>query len=321
MMSVDLREDEGKQEEKQGGGLDECQFRPAAFSVFLQLVKLELGRRACTALVREGIQGIEEKLLSRIYFSWEKEAYFDCAFRKEMSDEVVALQLEISIARLQALKGEVFRDLLKAYEDFRKEKRVRSKQGKERRYVWGSTHVHYVDFLKIEDSGNAEALTEFELKVKEKLACVPSPYDHLVRPELEAEEENRLKSLRAKLSHLVSLAEFTSLERRCYELFYLEKLSDKEISKRLNITLRRLTFIKIAIEKELKRVHAGRVRMRSLRTKMQRSRFSRKEKEVWRLRSYHRMKFSEISEKTGLPQTTCFRIFERVQKKLSSREK
>ena len=60
----------------------------------------------------------------------------------------------------------------------------------DREYPWDrpEKRVRFVDFQRIEDNRNENVLTPYELEVKKAIACVPSPYDELVRQEEESEK-------------------------------------------------------------------------------------------------------------------------------------
>ncbi len=119
------------------------------------------------------------------------------------------------------------------------------------------TRIREIDFMRVEDTMCNRPLSAFELEVKEKIACGPSPAEELISRE-EAEENG--KSLRSTLERLIRLANFTSNQAACYELIYGEELSDEEAAFRLRISRGRLRWLKIGIVKALKRAHQkGRV--------------------------------------------------------------
>ena len=108
-----------------------------------------------------------------------------------------------------------------------------------------------VDFMRVEDTMQQHPLSHFELKVKEKIACSPSPYEQIARKE--DEEEKNEATLRT-LAGLLEKARLTPKQKACYQLVFMEQLSDKEAAKRLDLAERNLRGLKQSILKALKLV-------------------------------------------------------------------
>lgn len=115
--------------------------------------------------------------------------------------------------------------------------------------------LRFVDFARIEGNRNEADLSSFELEVKKKLACVPSPYDELVRQEEEAEQERKERGLQIKLGLLARKAKLSPQERNCYELLYVEKLAEKEVRKRLGVSGSHLCHLKSSIEQAMREAY------------------------------------------------------------------
>jgi hypothetical protein len=129
----------------------------------------------------------------------------------------------------------------------------RGRKGRDERYEWDipEKRLRFVDFRRIDDNRNEQGLTPYEQEVKEKLASVPSPYDELVRIEDEEELELKEQALKEKMAALVSNARFTPRQRECYELLYVEKISEEKVEEQLGITQSRLAHYKKEIEEVL----------------------------------------------------------------------
>lgn len=109
-----------------------------------------------------------------------------------------------------------------------------------------------IDYMRVEDTLHGQALTHFELKVKEKIACVPSAYDQIARQE---EEEERAAEIRRKIEDLLKKARLTASQEACYRMVYVEMLSDSEIAERLSLGIRNVAKLKQSVLEALKRVH------------------------------------------------------------------
>jgi len=108
-----------------------------------------------------------------------------------------------------------------------------------------------IDFMRVEDTMHGQPLSHFELKVKAKIACVPSPYEEIARRE---DEESRSEQVQTTLNDLVEKA-LTPKQKAWFHLVYVEELPDREIPKRLNINERRARALKTATLKAFKRAY------------------------------------------------------------------
>ena len=115
--------------------------------------------------------------------------------------------------------------------------------------------LRFVDFRRIEENRNQEELSSYELEVKEKLACVPSPYDELVREDEEEALALKERSEQIKLGLLARKAKMSPQERACYRLLYVEKLAEPKIRKLLDISQSHLWHLKSGIEQAMKKAY------------------------------------------------------------------
>ncbi len=113
------------------------------------------------------------------------------------------------------------------------------------------TRTRSVDFMRVEDTMHGFPLTHFELKVKEKIACALSPYDQIARKE-EEDEQNEL--VQRKLAGLLEKAMLTPSQKACYQLVFMEQVSDKEAANRLVLSERSVRRLKKSILEAFKQV-------------------------------------------------------------------
>lgn len=196
------------------------------------------------------------------------------------------------------------------------------KEAHETRSGWSipEKRLRFVDFERIEDNRNEEELSSYELEVKEKLACVPSARDLMIQREEEKRKERRNRDQMNRLKRLVETAPLTPQQRSCYELHYLEKLSDLEASKRLGVDRTRLAHLKKELEEALIKTY-----LRSLkgvaRKKTRRPgsrRLTPYQKEILKLHDEGGLSFRQIARHYGVSLSTIDRIYRRVKRKFIS---
>lgn len=150
-----------------------------------------------------------------------------------------------------------------------------------------------IDFMRIEDTMHGQPLTHFELKVKKKIACVPSPYDEIARKE---EEEECFEEVQRKIEDLIRKARLTAMQEACYRLVYVEVLPDKEIAKRLSLGVRNVAKLKQSVLKALKRVHEK----QCIKKLADRHDLTEKQRLVIHLRYEEQLSLKEIAERLGV---------------------
>jgi len=168
-----------------------------------------------------------------------------------------------------------------------------------------------IDFMRVEDA-NGEALTHFELKVREKIACVSSPFEELARKE---EEENRSEEVRNTLRDLVEKA-LTEKQKAWFHLAYVEELPDIEIADRLGVTLRRVSSLRTSALKAFKRAYE-RDRIKQF---LNTCDLTEKQRLMVQLRFEERLSCPEIANRLGLTLRGVEDMLNRIRKKIFSRE-
>ncbi len=168
-----------------------------------------------------------------------------------------------------------------------------------------------VDFMRVEDT-QGQTLTHFELKVKEKIACVPSPFEELARKE---DEENRSEEVRNTLRDLVEKA-LTEKQKAWFHLAYVEELPDFEIAKRLGVTKRRVSSLRAEALNAFKRVYEK----ERLKQYLDTCALTEKQRLVIELRFEKRLSYKEIAERLGVTVWAVDDVLKRIRKNFFSRE-
>jgi DNA-directed RNA polymerase specialized sigma24 family protein len=171
------------------------------------------------------------------------------------------------------------------------------------------TRTRSVDFMSIEDTMGDHPLTAFELKVKEKIASVPSPFDELTRKE---DEEEKTGEVQARLAGLIEKARFTPAQKTCFELAYREGFSNQMIADRLGIAIRNVRRLKRSIIRALKQVYE----CQRVKTQADACQMTRKQRLAAALRYGERLSEKEIAQRLGISVRGVINLLSRVRKKL-----
>jgi len=163
--------------------------------------------------------------------------------------------------------------------------------------------------MRIEDTMPRQALSHFELEVKAKLACVPSAAEECVTRE-DAEEKN--EKVRSVLTNLIEKAKLTSRQKACYELIFVEELSDRGAAQRLSITEGRLRWLKIQIVKALQRARQNEI----FREDALRQTLTKKQKLVVQYRFEELLSIKEIAARIGSKERAVKKLLRLVQQKI-----
>ena len=135
--------------------------------------------------------------------------------------------------------------------DKKEDKKSESETG-EKHSRKGRSRTRFVDYMRVEDTVSGQPLSYFELKVKEKLASVPSPAEEWIEGE---ETEERNEQVRSALAHLVQKAKLTRSQLLCYQMVYVDTLPDKELADCLHIAERNVRRLKQSVFNALKGVY------------------------------------------------------------------
>lgn len=161
--------------------------------------------------------------------------------------------------------------------------------------------------MRVEDTQVATPLTNYELKIKEKIACVPSPYDLFARKE---DEDEATELVRRQLDGLLAKAAFSPKQKIGYELLFVEQLSHEEVALRLGITKRNVRRLRQQIIKALSLV-ARKDRIMQLADS---SPLTAKQKLVVSLFYGEQLSRQEIAERLGTNVTALEKQLGRIRK-------
>lgn len=176
------------------------------------------------------------------------------------------------------------------------------------------TRVSPVDFMRVEDTMHGCPLTHFELSVKEKIACAPSPSSELMERE---DQERRIQEVRNTLAALVQNAKFTQRQKVCYELIYLEGFSDREAAEYMRLSEVRIRRLKLPIFKALKR---ARERMLIVQ-KASLAALTKRQKLLIDLRYEKLLPVKEIAKKLNVTESAVKKLLQKSRQKIFSKEK
>lgn len=203
-----------------------------------------------------------------------------------------------------------------------KPKVVEAHPGKEEKesLIWfeKGRRTKHADYHRIENNPEQEVLTPFELEVKEELASVPSPYDELARIESEDELAMNEYKRNAKLGHLAHKAKLSPLQRACYQLVYMDRISEEKVLERLGVSRARLWSLKKSVEIAILRAHQKEKSRETLSKKRRLSGQSLTpyQKSIIELHENQRLSFAEIAKRYGVLKSTIANIYRRVQKNI-----
>ncbi len=167
--------------------------------------------------------------------------------------------------------------------------------------------------MRIEDTMHGVMLSLFELKVKDKIAAVPSAAEEWIKRE---ETEERDQKVQNTLSNLIQKAKLTPRQKACYEHVYLSELSDKEIAKKLCIAERNVRRLKQSVFRALKRAHTR----ERIKNAADAHPLTKKQRLLIRLRYEEALSRDEIAEKLHMTVWAVDKLHQRIRKKLFLRE-
>jgi len=178
------------------------------------------------------------------------------------------------------------------------------------------SRVREVDFMRVEDTAHGQALHPFELEVKEKIASQSSPFDELMRREMDRENRRVEKIARGKLRKLLKAGVLTPKQKICYELLYEKSLSTGDVARKMDISKSRVRDLRRAIQKALARAYEKHMediliwRLGYPFCKTKRQRF------VWRLRYLEGFTPAQIALREDRAKSSVNEVIERVKKNI-----
>ncbi|HOW59121.1 MAG TPA: sigma factor-like helix-turn-helix DNA-binding protein [Candidatus Omnitrophota bacterium] len=174
------------------------------------------------------------------------------------------------------------------------------------------------DYHRIEHNPYQEELTPFELEVKENLASAPSPADELARIEAEDELAAEERSRDSRLRHLAQKAKFTPMQRACYQLVYVDRISEEQVQQKLGINQNSLWYLKKRVEAAILKAHKAEMQILALSRKRKLASHSLTpyQKSIIELHEKQGLSFAEIAKRLGVSKSTLTNIYARVQKNI-----
>ena len=173
--------------------------------------------------------------------------------------------------------------------------------------------------MRVEGTLHDDPLHPFELEVREKLAVSTSPLDELVQKETKGFEHKKLRVTRAKLTRLSKEGAFTSRQKMYFELFYIERIPDKEISERLDVSRSTVRRFRQEIFCVLKRFLSRKEDIRSLLKFAPSVRLTSTQKLIFKLRYRQGLSVAEIARKLGRQACAVHRVLQRTKKNFPRR--
>ena len=177
------------------------------------------------------------------------------------------------------------------------------------------TRVREVDFMRVEDASTRDSLSPFEMEVKDKIAAEMP----LLKKALEAEErrikEQLARVFKAKLNKLLSRGILTERQREFYELFYVKKLTGREIAQIMGVSLSRVRTFRLFLKKSLKKAVMKDKQREFMSSRVKHVQLTRIQKSVWRLYQREGLSVTEIARRLGKTRQSVDWVFQNLKKK------
>ncbi len=177
------------------------------------------------------------------------------------------------------------------------------------------TRIREVNFMRVEDT-QGQVLSAFELEVKEKIACVSSPYEELAQKEEKKEKREKAKRTLAKLLKSTKL---TPNQKTCYELSFIEELPDSEVAARLSVSASRVRSLKSSVISTFRRTQDKFRRMEFIARAADSHKLSPRQQLIWKLCYESHLWAKEIASKLGTTEKTVEMVLRRLRKKIFPR--
>ncbi len=178
------------------------------------------------------------------------------------------------------------------------------------------TRVREVDFMRVEDASTHDALSPFEMEVKNKIAGAVSGLKGVLDDEETRIKRQLARIFKAKLQKLLSRGVLTGRQREFYELFYVHKLTDPEIAKRMGVSRVRVRKLRWALKETLKRAVKKDREREAVAQKAKYTRLTKNQKLVWRMYHKERLSPSAIALKTGKSPQAIYWVLKNMRKRI-----
>jgi predicted DNA-binding protein YlxM (UPF0122 family) len=176
------------------------------------------------------------------------------------------------------------------------------------------TRVREVDFMRVEDASTRDALSPFEMEVKNKIA-----EEMPLKGALDAEElrikEQLARVFKAKLKKLISKGVLTKRQREFYELFYVLKLTDPEIAERMGVSRVRIRKLRWSLKEALKRAVKKDKEKELMNHRAKYIRLTRNQKTVWRMYQKERLSVADIANRLSNTPQAVYWVLQNLRKK------
>lgn len=177
------------------------------------------------------------------------------------------------------------------------------------------TRVREVDFMRVEDASTRDSLSPFEMEVKDKIAAEMP----LLKKALDAEElrikEQLSRVFKAKLNKLLSRGILTKRQREFYELFYVKKLTGREIARTMGVSLSRVRTFRLFLKKALKKAVIKDKQREFMSRRVKHVQLTRIQKSVWRLYQREGLSVTEIARRLGKTRQSVHWVFQNLKNK------
>lgn len=177
------------------------------------------------------------------------------------------------------------------------------------------TRVREVDFMRVEDASTRDSLSPFEMEVKDKIAAEMP----LLKKALDAEElrikEQLARVFKAKLNKLLSKGILTERQREFYELFYVKKLTGREIAQIMGVSLSRVRTFRLFLKKALKKAVMKDKQREFMSNRVKHVQLTRIQKSVWRLYQREGLSVTEIARRLGKTRQSVDWVFQNLKNK------
>lgn len=179
------------------------------------------------------------------------------------------------------------------------------------------TRVREIDFMRVEDASTRDGLSPFEMEVKNRIAGAKP-----LEKRIEEIEERQIKSgltlaFREKLQKLLSKGVLTKRQRDLYELLYVQKLTDPEIAKRMEVSRVSVRKLRWALKEALKRAARKERELKGFHCKVKQFHLTRTQKSVWRLYQKQGLPVAEIARRLGKTPQAVYWVIQNLVKKIS----
>lgn len=168
--------------------------------------------------------------------------------------------------------------------------------------------------MRVEDASTHDALSPFEMEVKNKIAGEMSLKGALDAEELRIKEQ-LARVFKARLEKLLSKGVLTERQREFYELFYVSKLPDPEIADRMGISRVRVRKLRWSLKEALKRAVKKDKEKEFMDRKAKSIRFTKNQKVVWRMYRKEGLSVAEISRRLGKTPQAVYWVLQNLRKK------